>query len=110
MHTSVQRQIELYFLRENIATDPFLGANATAAPQLLAAQKRTLTREGSVCVGCARVRLCVCVQTRLVSKMATDMSVPLDVVLELKHVKSLTESASLVLEAIQLSSQVALIP
>ena len=39
--------------------------------------------------------------------MATDMSVPLDVVLELKHVKSLTESASLVLEAIQRSSQVA---
>jgi hypothetical protein len=38
--------------------------------------------------------------------MASDMSVPLDVVLQLRHVRALTSDPALVLEAIQRSSQV----
>ena len=48
LHTSVQRQIELYFLRENIATDPFLGAACN--PAFAGRAKRSLTRALSVCL------------------------------------------------------------
>ena len=102
--TSVMHQVELYFLRENIANDPFLGT-ARIGPAAGAGGGRLPHHPGTTS---HRARLAGGGKSDgiAVSNMGSDMAVPLEVVLELKHVKGLTDSVAVVQEAVQRSSQV----